>query len=272
MFGQDTTKRYRVSFPGKETEVLPEIQEDLFSMMREDTGIEVTADALPSDWKWTWVQNKGMITGKMTKRLASVMMQRFGHSVHPSHLQKWGEFIRQHEVDRTYEFSIDRYPDWEDGEFGDGGSCFFNYDGEYREHKENYVDYMGMQAVCFYDPGTHRGLARMLAIPITHLEDEAWFFFNAYGYGKFQQVRTVSEAFGLSYHKFYGAAFTYDSSYHGKDYLSGEQLYMNHATNFVISSPRVIEHLKAEREQGKEMVFLYDWETDEYTTRTVEVA
>lgn len=139
----------------------------------------IGAPALPRDFEWTWVNPNG----KLTRRISSFYWREYRHEIYDWQLEKIGNLVGNSRVRHSEMFM--RFTDnldWQAGDFGDSGSCFWGGSKEARTMlREN-----GAWAVQFfsYKPLTKRsrsnGLARAWAVPNTPRDDQL-LIFNAYG-------------------------------------------------------------------------------------------
>lgn len=111
----------------------------------------LTVSALPSlpfDWQWVWIVSKGVYAGTMAKRVASFYFKQFGIKSPTSFIEQIGNVARQHTNEGvTYEFDFTDVFDWEDGDFGDAGSCYW---GDHDAAREMLAD-DGAFAIRFYN-------------------------------------------------------------------------------------------------------------------------
>ncbi|MBN1430460.1 MAG: hypothetical protein JXB07_18970 [Anaerolineae bacterium] len=149
---------------------------------------------LPTAWEWVWVIERGELTGTFPRRVA-----RYYHKMHAircpqTFLQELGNLARRHSSERvTYRFQFVDSFDWEAGDFGDSGSCYWGG----RSGARLMLASNDALAVCFFDE-QDRGIARAWFVPV----DEKYIVFNGYGFPgdpTLTIARTISSFLGLSY-------------------------------------------------------------------------
>jgi len=103
---------------------------------------------LPFDWQWVWVVSKGVYAGTLPKRVASYYYKQFGIKSPTEFIEQLGNVARQHTTDGTaYDFDFTDEFEWEDGDFGDAGSCYWGDHAGARQMLYN----DGAFAIRFYD-------------------------------------------------------------------------------------------------------------------------
>lgn len=129
---------------------------------------------LPSDWQWVWKTDSGTYRGKFTKRVQQYYHKAHGIRMPESFLEVVGNEARAHATDGLeYIFDFDDEFDWQDGDFGDGGSCYWSdYAGARLMLRNN-----GAYAIRFFDEAGE-GYARAWVVPI---DDGKYIVFNGYG-------------------------------------------------------------------------------------------
>ena len=82
----------------------------------------------PPGWDWIWVAKNGPYVGTFPKRYSNYVYKYCGIRMSPSDLSNMGNMIAAH-TSKTSEYIIDFTDsfDWEAGDFGDGGSCFWEH-------------------------------------------------------------------------------------------------------------------------------------------------
>lgn len=125
---------------------------------------------LPKDWDWTWVVSKGTYAGTLPKRIAKFYFKEHGIKCPEKFLSQIGNIGREHAsqaVEYTFEF-VNRI-DWEAGDFGDEGSCFWG-----RGAIDMLNDNGGM-AIRFFENGEGVGRAWLIDWASVYI------LFNGYG-------------------------------------------------------------------------------------------
>lgn len=105
---------------------------------------------LPFDWQWVWIVSKGIYAGTMAKRVASYYYKQFSIKSPTSFIEQIGNLARQHTSDGvSYDFDFTNALDWEDGDFGDAGSCYW---GDHAAARDMLIS-DGAFAIRFYSTG-----------------------------------------------------------------------------------------------------------------------
>lgn len=152
--------------------------------------------ALPIDWSWLWLVNKGDYVGTMPKRVGKYYYKHYGLKCPPAFLSEIGNIARQHSQENmVYTFEFVAQFDWQAGDFGDGGSCYW---GDHYNAREYLQDGGGL-AVRFYTPDG-KGMARAWVMPV---KDDIVIVFNGYGFnhGTITIARVLAGFWGMSYKK-----------------------------------------------------------------------
>lgn len=148
--------------------------------------------ALPNDWLWVWLIQRGEYAGTMPKRVSSYYWKKHGVKCPEQFLAQLGNIARAHsDESRTYHFEFVSRINWEAGDFGDDGSCFWGgHAGAKVMIEEN-----GGMAIRFYDDAGD-GYARAWVVEI---EVDFLIVFNGYGLTTLQIARVLAQFMGLSY-------------------------------------------------------------------------
>jgi len=147
---------------------------------------------LPRDdtdrWLWRWRTPEG----KFPKRLRKYFWQQHGIKLDPTLLAQLGQQVRAASslpIPLLLQFT-DRF-DWQPGDFGDKGSCFWTT----RAAARDLIAASGGHAALFYRADTGQGYARAWLVPVVdtldldlRYPDWAWVVFNAYGALTLSQV------------------------------------------------------------------------------------
>lgn len=131
---------------------------------------------LPDDWNYSWLTSAGEYRGKFTTRMSQFYFKRLGIKCPADFVNQIGNLARAHSTEsETYEFEFVDSFDWQDGDYGDGGSCMWGgYAGGRLMLKEN-----NALAMLFYGGRWGGGLGRAFLAPI---ENDTHIVFNGYGF------------------------------------------------------------------------------------------
>src|SRR5688572_6324743 len=132
---------------------------------------------LPDDWQWTWIVQRGEYVGTLPKRIRSFYFKQHGIKCPDSFIEQIGNLARQHSDSQSYyTFEIVDQFDWEAGDFGDSGSCYWGGNAGARIMLND----NGGMAVCFFTDSGH-GYARAWFVEI---DTDLFIIFNGYGFGR----------------------------------------------------------------------------------------
>jgi len=84
--------------------------------------------SLPADWQWQYLATEGLYRGKFAKRVGKFVHNTIGEKLTEAQRAWLGKVAREHQADKDkpmYFDVTDRF-DWHDGDYGDGGSCFWD--------------------------------------------------------------------------------------------------------------------------------------------------
>lgn len=150
---------------------------------------------LPEDWEFVWQTSRGEFRGNFPKRVAQYYYKTHNLKCPWTFLTELGNLARNHSADDvTYTFEFVSEIDWQSGEFGDYGSCYWGDRAGAREMLEN----NGGFAVRFYN-GTGRGIARAWMVEV---EENLRIVFNGHGFAGDATLiiaRVVAQFFSASY-------------------------------------------------------------------------
>ncbi len=148
---------------------------------------------LPDWWDWhTRVGGKGEYVGSFPKRVAKYYYQTIHYKMESDNLGIIGSIMSRHtNRDNQYSFDFTDYFDWEAGDFGDDGSCFWSCRKGAREALEDH----GAYAVRFYDE--NGGYARAWICR----ENDYCVIFNGCGLLTADIARIIADHWGVSYRK-----------------------------------------------------------------------
>jgi hypothetical protein len=179
----------------------------------------------PMTWDWVWVVERGDLTGTFPRRAARHYYRELGIRCPQTFLQELGNLARRHSSERvTYNFEFVDSFDWEAGDFGDSGSCYWGGHSGARLMLAN----NNALAVCFFDD-SDKGIARAWFVPV----DESYIIFNGYGFSgdaTLTITRVISSFLGLSYKHI-------NLSNNGSD---TQTLYINSGMGYVLGQPNKI--------------------------------
>lgn len=160
------------------------------------TDLYINHDNWVVTWFWK-VTGKGEYVGTFTKRLAKWLYQWKNYKISAENLAKIGDIAVNYcnrKETKKYIFDFTQRFDWQDGDFGDGGSCFWNGRAEAREMLEQ----NNAWAIRFYNQQKN-GIGRCWVVP----HNEYLVTFNGYGLGDGALVHTrvLAAFFGFAYKK-----------------------------------------------------------------------
>jgi hypothetical protein len=168
---------------------------------------------LPRDWEWVWLVSKGAYVGTMPKRVAKYYFKAHGLKCPVALLSEIGNVARAHAADSlVYEFEFVDEFDWEDGDFADGGSCYWgDHAGALQMLKEH-----GSLAILFYDDA-NAGRGRAWVVPLA----ACYVVFNGYGFNG-SATLTVARVLALFLDVTYKQIqLTNDGKTHGVLWING---------------------------------------------------
>jgi hypothetical protein len=185
-------------------------------------------DAVEDIDPYTWLVRKGKYAGTFPKRLAKSVKDKIGIKLDPAQLGRLGQLAKSHSMEETdYHVDIVSEIDWQDGDFGDRGSCFW---GSNREAKEM-IESIGGLAVRFYEyEDQNRGYARAWCLPYEH---STWVIFNGYGIQNVTVAHLLADSAGLSYKR-----VTVDNN--GS---CDNMLWINGGTGYIIGEQSIIDRI-----------------------------
>lgn len=142
------------------------------------------------EWSWEWVVKIGSYQGTLPKRIQKFLFNTQKHKLTPEQISELGN-IAQRWLPKTDEWEIDfvKEFDWEAGDFGDSGSCFW---GDRRETKW-WLKEVGAYALRRLRPNTRElGYGRCWILTHESVPD-GFVVFN--GYGKYDS-KEVNHKYG----------------------------------------------------------------------------
>jgi len=204
---------------------------------------------IPKNFNWAWKLTKGKYVGTFPKRISKLFQEKYHRKIYPIMLELIGNIAKSHlHKPTTYALDFTDRFDWEAGDFGDHGSCFWSC---HKSAKDIIVDHGGM-AVRFYHvkeylsgiftPDWKAGMARAWILPAKHsvgskrYDDYAKIIFNGYGLDTLQIAKILARFLGKNYRRV---------EFSNCDKASGD-LWINGGTGYllgkleVVSGPSVI--------------------------------
>lgn len=146
---------------------------------------------LPDNWEWKWLVQQGEYRGTFPKRVANYFHKRHGLKTPDSFNTQIGNLAKTHsQTAETYTFDFTSEIDWERGDFGDQGSCYWGANSAARAM----LEMNGGIAIRFYDVN-NEGFARAWLVPF----DDAYFIFNGYGLQTIEIAQVFARFMGLDY-------------------------------------------------------------------------
>ena len=140
-----------------------------------------------------WIVNKGTYAGTWIKRLNSFLYKKENLKLSPSiNSIIGGELGKMKKSGLIYKWDLTDNIDWERGDFGDDGSCFW---GEKSDAIPSMLINGGLGFRFYKDYGG--GLGRSWILPYRN----KIIMFNGYGLELINQVRILSSILGISYKK-----------------------------------------------------------------------
>lgn len=129
--------------------------------------------------------------GSLPKRLAKEVKRQTGVKLSNDTLGKIGSLADKHcPKTSQYTFDITETIDWQDGDFGDSGSCYWGCHASARYKLQSQHNAF---AIRFYDG--RRGMGRAWIV----VQDGKAFLFNAYGVNLTTQSRVLAQHLGAQY-------------------------------------------------------------------------
>jgi hypothetical protein len=166
-------------------------------------------------WEWAWkVPGKGEYVGALPKRVAKYIYQECGKKLTPDQMSRIGNLATRHSVcNATYYCDITDDFDWTDGDFGDGGSCFWSCHSYARETM--LPDHSAFAIRFWKTEDWEEGFARAWIIPY----QDCYIVFNGYGMETLPIARVLSAYLGHAYYR--RVEFTNNGDSGGSLYING---------------------------------------------------
>ncbi len=186
---------------------------------------------LPHDFDrdWTVTNKASAYRGVFPKRAAQCLLKTHGLKLGADVRTKLGNLASQHrdDSDRVYRFSYHDAMDWEPGDYGDDGSCFWGC----RKDARSVLNDFGMLFVKFYEPNGY-GMGRAI---IDDRPDKHAVVWNGYG------LQTLDAARIISLHAGEQSFSRIDLSQNGD---AGGLVYINSGTGYAVGDMRDIRSVE----------------------------
>ncbi len=159
---------------------------------------------LPEDWSWAWdikekAEGSRDILGTLPKRISRWAWNNYRCKISKEHASVIGNIGSTYRGKKSgFGFSFTDKIDWEAGDFGDDGSCFWSC---HSSAKDIITDHGG-GAIKFYETTNGstdwlRGIARAWFLPHGTCGD--FMVFNGYGYTTLEISQAVSACLGYNH-------------------------------------------------------------------------
>lgn len=205
------------------------LQSDDWRKLNPETSLQ-TLPRLPLDWPFVWVINEGEYRGTFPKRARSYYHKAHGLKCPDSFLTELGNIARRFsESAWAYHFEFVNRFDWQDGDFGDGGSCYWADRRGAREMLEN----NGAWAIRFYDD-VGGGFARAWVVEV---QESLYIVFNGYGFHSdptFIIARVIAQFLGLTFRKI---DLNNNGTYTGTLYINAS------GSGYIIGNPETMANI-----------------------------
>lgn len=232
-------KKFKVSMPPSD-EVTPEGQ----MAVRRTLHINAVVH-LPEDWDWKWLVTKGQYAGTLPKRIASYSWKTYKKKLNTKILGEIGDLAKKHIQGSQIELYFDATKNlgWDDGDFGDEGSCYWN---DYT-HARDVISQHGL-AIRTWSNEWANGLGRCFMLPWSGHP----VLFNSYG-----PLSLVSTARILA--TFFGA------SYKRLTNVYGRSLYINGGSGYMLGPSSILGELDENHQinWSLEAEYIYDRDSQE---------
>jgi len=207
--------------------------DELWKQTNVDRHLPYVLSGLPDDWSYTWlVTGRGEYVGTFPKRIAKYYYQTHKIKMPSSILSQIGNIAKDHSSDiATYEFDFTDTFDWQSGDYGDSGSCYW---GSYSSAKELLSSNGGL-AIRFYKD--NQGYGRAWIMP----HNECYYLFNGYGLQLVSIARILSSFLNLSYKAIRISAIRYIYINGGNQYVVGDVSAIADITSYHINVDGDIE-------------------------------
>lgn len=161
-------------------------KDQIIQYLREHTGVVPADRMVPNvknsvySFEWDWKSKTG---GKIMKRFSRYIKDIYDYSLSSDDLNKIGNMVNAgHLTGEVIYYDIVDHANWNAGDFGDGGSCYW---GGRAGAKDMILNEAGGGAIRCYEkhfiPGSnYRGLGRAWLVPVTVNGETFWTMFNGY--------------------------------------------------------------------------------------------
>lgn len=186
---------------------------------------------IPQEWAWQWlVTGKGEYVGTFPKRVSKYYWQEHKLKCPTAFIQQIGNLARQHSNDTvSYDFDFVATFNWNAGDYGDNGSCFWGS----RANARRILEENNALAIRFYKED--KGHARAW---IAQLSDNRYILFNGFGFSgnpTLVSARVMATWLGLNYKKI-------SLTNHGK---TDDTLWINSDIGYLISTSEQAENVNS---------------------------
>lgn len=156
---------------------------------------------LPANWQWQWlITARGDYVGTMPKRVRKYYRKAHGLKSPDTFIEEVGNVARRHsDTHLSYTFEFVSEFDWDAGDFGDRGSCYW---GDHAQARDMLRD-NGALAIRFYSD-TGRGKARAWIVEIPFAPSPYYILFNGHGFPGDPTLviaRVFAHFVGMNYYK-----------------------------------------------------------------------
>jgi hypothetical protein len=144
------------------------------------------------EWGWCWKVASGYYRGTFPKRVSKYYKTVINMNCPDSFITRIGNLARQHSLEPVvYTFDFVNYFDWDSGDFGDEGSCYWTD----REDAREILARNGCLAIRFYEGD--EGIARAWLYPAENF----YVVFNGHGMTTLEIAKLFATWQGLDYKK-----------------------------------------------------------------------
>ena len=189
-------------------------------------------------WSWKWITKQGTLP----KRVAKVIRKELGVNLPPNIMGGMGEVLRSHcPENHIVHYDVTQDFDWEDGDFGDEGSCYWGC----RTVARDMIREVGGFAIRLYEGSYGGGSARCWGVRVPE-EDNVVALFNSYGSsraGKLDSKKIVNFARILAFVLGQSYQITPDLCNYGS---SDNDLWINGGSGVLVGPPATLEKFEGE--------------------------
>jgi|WetSurMetagenome_2_1015567.scaffolds.fasta_scaffold00049_47 hypothetical protein len=201
---------------------------EVLRLMRYQSRFMEAMEAINGD---SWIISKGEYCGTWLKRFNSYLYKNFSLKLSASMLSELGGYIgkvRGEQGSKLYNFDFTDKINWDSGDYGDRGSCFWGG----RANAKESIRLNGGIAIRFYSDSSNinSGIARAWLLPYR----DSLLLFNSYGLEAIVTARALATFLGFSY-----ARVGFNNS--DSDYM----LYINSSSGYLIAKQENIPSNKS---------------------------